>query len=264
MKDYYAILGLDSDASAESIKMAYRRLARENHPDKIGSLDAEMQKQASVRMADLNEAYAVLSDRRQRRDYDAQYIIHIAPPPEPAEGEEPAAAQPVAPVVRTRAKPGADVLSSGVRQFGQQVRKELQNLKAFTWKEQPFEGFDWAMTSSFFLEQYWVTLRGFPTADRAAADKYTNYANLAIEKYKSWFRSNFFLFLLPFQRISDAEGVVTRCQRFAQAAGESAFPRSQVAVVLFDAARGQSRLCGARIQDKRFVQLLQTLRLSKT
>jgi DnaJ-class molecular chaperone with C-terminal Zn finger domain len=60
-KDYYAILGVPRDASAEDIKRAYRRLARKYHPDVNG--DAE----AHDRFQEINAAYEVLSDRRSAR-----------------------------------------------------------------------------------------------------------------------------------------------------------------------------------------------------
>ncbi len=72
MEDYYSILGLDPGASHESIKLAYRRLAREHHPDrKINSTESEKE-YFSAHMAQLNGAYAVLSDAKLRREYDVQ------------------------------------------------------------------------------------------------------------------------------------------------------------------------------------------------
>ena len=64
-KDYYAILGLGRGASEEEIKRAYRRLAREHHPDANGG-DPE----AEARFKEIAEAYAVLSDPEKRARYD--------------------------------------------------------------------------------------------------------------------------------------------------------------------------------------------------
>ena len=64
MTDHYETLGVARDASPEDIKKAYRRLARELHPDVNPSSDAE------ERFKDVTHAYDVLSDPQQRRQYD--------------------------------------------------------------------------------------------------------------------------------------------------------------------------------------------------
>lgn len=63
-KDYYAILGVPRDATAEDIKKAFRKLARKYHPDVSKEKDAEN------RMKEVNEAHAVLSDPEKRAAYD--------------------------------------------------------------------------------------------------------------------------------------------------------------------------------------------------
>ncbi len=65
-KDFYATLGVSPDADATAIKKAYRKLARTHHPDsKPGDTAAE------TRFKEIGEAYAVLSDAEQRKQYDA-------------------------------------------------------------------------------------------------------------------------------------------------------------------------------------------------
>ncbi|MFN3751782.1 MAG: DnaJ C-terminal domain-containing protein [Thiobacillus sp.] len=63
-RDYYEVLGVPRDATAEDIKKAFRKLARKYHPDVSKEKDAE------ARMKDVNEAYAVLSDPEKRAAYD--------------------------------------------------------------------------------------------------------------------------------------------------------------------------------------------------
>lgn len=63
-KDYYQVLGVPRDASADQIKQAYRRLARKYHPDVSKEPDA------AKRMSEINEANAVLSDSERRAAYD--------------------------------------------------------------------------------------------------------------------------------------------------------------------------------------------------
>jgi molecular chaperone DnaJ len=65
-KDFYKILGVSKDVSDADLKKAYRKLAKENHPD-LHPGDAK----AEARFKDISEAYDVLSDPEQRREYDA-------------------------------------------------------------------------------------------------------------------------------------------------------------------------------------------------
>ncbi len=63
-KDYYSVLSLDRSASEDDIKQAYRKLARKYHPDVSKEPDAEQ------RFKDVNEAYEVLKDPKNRGLYD--------------------------------------------------------------------------------------------------------------------------------------------------------------------------------------------------
>jgi molecular chaperone DnaJ len=63
-KDFYALLGVAKSASADEIKKAYRKLALQYHPDRNPGKDAE------DKFKDIGEAYAVLSDKDKRAEYD--------------------------------------------------------------------------------------------------------------------------------------------------------------------------------------------------
>ena len=63
-KDFYAILGVEKNASEDDIKKAYRRMALRFHPDKNKEPDAE------EKFKEIAEAYEILSDKKKRDLYD--------------------------------------------------------------------------------------------------------------------------------------------------------------------------------------------------
>ncbi|MEP6609494.1 MAG: DnaJ C-terminal domain-containing protein [Burkholderiaceae bacterium] len=80
-RDYYSVLGVPRDATAENIKRAKRKLARKYHPDVSKEPDADR------RMREINEAYEVLGDTEKRTAYDRlgqRYHAgqEFTPPPE--------------------------------------------------------------------------------------------------------------------------------------------------------------------------------------
>ncbi len=64
-KDYYAILGVDKNASADDIKKAYRTLVKKYHPDLHPN-----DKEAAEKFKEINEANEILSDEKKRKQYD--------------------------------------------------------------------------------------------------------------------------------------------------------------------------------------------------
>ena len=63
LPDYYKILQVSRDATQEEIKQQYRILAKRTHPDRVGTTGKDA-------MAEINEAYEVLSDKETRTKYD--------------------------------------------------------------------------------------------------------------------------------------------------------------------------------------------------
>jgi DnaJ-class molecular chaperone len=64
MKDHYAVLGIEADASLAEVKSAYRKSAARFHPDKNSAPDAP------AKFREVQEAYELLSDATKRQAYD--------------------------------------------------------------------------------------------------------------------------------------------------------------------------------------------------
>jgi curved DNA-binding protein len=69
-KDYYKVLGVDRGTDQKTISAAYRKLARQHHPDVNKAAGAE------DRFKEINEAYQVLGDREKRARYDQMYEVY--------------------------------------------------------------------------------------------------------------------------------------------------------------------------------------------
>src|SRR5215813_8231766 len=85
MKDLYKTLGVPEGADEAAIKKAYRKLAKEYHPDVTGN-----DKKKTERFKEINEAYAVLGDSKKRAEYDRLKHAPVRPDGMP-EGFDPEA-----------------------------------------------------------------------------------------------------------------------------------------------------------------------------
>lgn len=77
--DYYEILGVNRDASDADIKSAFRKLAKQYHPDLHPN-----DKEAEKKFKDINEAYEVLSDEKKRASMTSLAMRPLIRPPHPA------------------------------------------------------------------------------------------------------------------------------------------------------------------------------------
>lgn len=69
-KSYYEILGVDTNATDDEIKKAYRKLALKYHPDRLVNKSEDEKKEAEAKFKEISEAYDVLSNPEKRRKYD--------------------------------------------------------------------------------------------------------------------------------------------------------------------------------------------------
>ncbi|MCK4251935.1 J domain-containing protein, partial [candidate division WOR-3 bacterium] len=65
-KDYYEILGASRNASQEEIKRAYRKKAKQHHPD----MNPENKKESEEKFKEISEAYEILMDPKKKQLYD--------------------------------------------------------------------------------------------------------------------------------------------------------------------------------------------------
>jgi DnaJ-class molecular chaperone len=70
IKDYYKLLQINSSATKEEIKLAYRKLAHKYHPDKTANDRFEN------KFKEINDAYRILADESKRKNYDQQFHYH--------------------------------------------------------------------------------------------------------------------------------------------------------------------------------------------
>ena len=261
MEGYYSILGLDPGASHESIKLAYRRLARENHPDrKIDSTESE-KKYFSAHMAQLNEAYAVLSDAKLRREYDQNLKILSSL----HSGSTVSRATETVTKTVTKSKssehvaPRNDVDSTLAQEFSKQLRTNLlARDKGFSWEEKTLEGFDWGLEGASWSSHYCVAGRGFGVLNPASAKKFTNYAQVVIARCNRPVRKSHFLFLLPFQRLHEWDSVSAEFNRFFSTESHAKFSNIPVAIALLDARQCRTMRFG-QFREKRLEELLQSV-----
>jgi curved DNA-binding protein CbpA len=262
LNDYYAILGLDPGASQESIKVAFRRLAREHHPDRKMHATKTEKTSTSIDIVQLNEAYSVLSNAKRRREYDESLRIQGLLAPKDAKTVAPTAETKTGVIhstgSRTRPRQRYEGDSTVVSEFSKHLRSTfLADRKTFSWKENNLEGFTWGLEASFWSSHYCMGLRGFPTVDLASTKKFINYSEIAIARDRRYVRKSYFLFLLAFQQLTEWELVSAECKRFVGEGSKARLSSASTGILLLDLQHGRTLRFDTQIREKRFKQLLQ-------
>ncbi len=89
LRDFYAVLGVDRDASDNEIRAAYIELVKASHPDRLGtSPNSSEWKAANQMLARYNEAFFVLGDPVRRKQYDSGHAPGAPPEEEPPPQEK--------------------------------------------------------------------------------------------------------------------------------------------------------------------------------
>lgn len=241
-KDYYATLGVDRDSSLDTIKLAYRRLARTSHPDLVSQDGSVAEDIASRRMAELNEAYAVLSQASQRDGHDRLLRVREGSLREaktrPRRGSKSGPVVGAATRAETpgRARAGV-VVDNVVGAYLGHVHQELVGTgSSGRFRPAELEGFDWTVRSKGILASDWIAVRGLQELTVDHVRRYQRHADKARREVKGLLRGNRMLFVLAFYRIEDPEEVLAACRRMGASLKRTSKIDTEAVLALSDVA----------------------------
>ncbi len=132
LKDYYYILGVNTDSSTQEIKKAFRQLATRYHPDH----NLENTREAEARFKEINEAYEILGDEQKRWQYD--HLRILSGNAQPGMGNDPYTyPDPVSlqEMLQKLAEMGIIFKGMGYRSGGGCMRRQFWQCRRQQWRE---------------------------------------------------------------------------------------------------------------------------------
>ena len=253
-KDYYAILGVPPDAAPGEIKKAYRTLAQRYHPDRVSA-----ESESSIeRMVEINEAFAVVSDRKRRTAYDRERAAPIQPAPAPE--PDPLETQPFRTTVLTPRNLAAD--RSVIQDFLAKLKTAIAKEGApANLKEEPEKPWLWSFSGRTWVANYSVSLRVCPLLNPGVARESITQAEAVVHKRRSGWKSNFSLFILAFEALNEGETVLKILRTYCNLK-ENSTQRNLVNLIVLDLNQRRSVLCGKRTREENLDRILSALSIS--
>jgi len=249
-KDYYAVLGVSPESDSAAIKKAYRSLVQRYHPDRIRATDDVSN--ASERMIEINEAFAVLGDIKRRAELDrARAAAEKAPPVAVTDSgvqdwEMVTPSGKVRPAARS--EHSTSVEKSVAREFLEKVKAQLLQESAPKFKEEADPDWLWILLGKTWGANYWVGVRRVILLNPNAAKELTGQLQVFMDKRRSGWKSNFFVIIYAFEALQDANTVVKLFRTFANR-DEHSTPKNLVNIVVLDLNQRRSVLCGKKSGD---------------
>ena len=263
-KDYYAVLGVDPESTTSEIKKAYRALAHRYHPDRVVAGESTASS-TSERMVEINEAFAVLSDVRRRAKLDRERAAERTPPaaatqPAVEDWEIPVSPAKNAPVRGPRRSSAVD--QSVAQEFVGKVRAQLlAESSGLKLREENVPGWRWFLQGKSWGGHYAVGIRQLPALNGNVARGCVVELQSLVRKLRSSWKTNYFIFLLAFQSLSERDTVLKLLRAFC-AREETSSSKNWVNVIVLDLREHQSVLCGKRTGDGQHNAILRTLGVS--
>lgn len=258
-KDYYAILDVPPDASARLIKENHRLMVQRYHPD-LYKVPEEAEA-ATRRMAEINEAYAVLSDKKRRAEYDVRKKAAAVPSSAPTSTPKPkvdweATKTPSVPKAAA-SNPALD--EAVAEEFLESLRKLVSHRgSAMKLREENEKPWLWSFSGGTWSKSCWVSLARLPELNvNPLRTILTQCAHIVGKRGSGW-KDSFFVFVLATESISDGENTLKLCRSYCNEKENSTRGRL-VNIVILDLKRRRSIVCGKRPADSHQQALLDTL-----
>ncbi len=263
-KDHYAVLGVDPESTSTEIRKAYRALAHRYHPDRAVAGE-ETTTNASERMVEINQAFAVLSDVKRRAKLDRELAPEKNPPTAATQQavedwELPVAPAKDAPVRGPRRSSAVDqsVAQEFVGKVKAQLLSESSGLKL---REENVPGWRWFLQGKSWGASYSIGIRQLPALNANVARECVGELQSLVGKLRSSWKTNYFIFLLAFQSLSERDTVLKQLRAFCSRQ-ETSSSKNWVNVIVLDLRQHQSVLCGKRTGDGQHNAILRALGVS--
>lgn len=260
-KDYYSTLGVAPDASATEIKKAYRSLAQLYHPDRV---QAEQGAEgAAERMIEINEAFAVLSDKKKKAAYDHARTAKKIPTPAAA-----TTAPDWEPLVTTVTRTSSTVARH--RDLDQTVAKDflakikvliLQQGASAKLREEADRSWTWVMNGGTWTANYHLALRICPVLNPNVVKSILTEVQTVVSRRRSAWKNNALIFVLAFQSLTEGETVLKLCRAYCNQE-ENSSRRNLVNIVALDLNHRRSVLCGKKTADQTLTGIFSALAVS--
>jgi DnaJ-like protein len=248
-KNYYSVLGVAPESDSTQIKKAYRSLVQKYHPDRVRESDEVTH--ASEHMIEINEAFAVLSDAKRRAKFDreqSQAKEPVAAAEPPAENWD-AVISPFKQQAAAPSKRNADVDKSVAQDFLEKLKIQIiQEAEAAKFKEEGETGWEWSLAGKTWGTSYWVGVRAISLLQPNTARELLNQLQRTIDKKRSSWKNNIFIFIIAFDTLQEGETVLKLLRTFA-ARDANNTPKNLVNVIALDTNHRRSVLCGIRGSD---------------
>lgn len=290
IKDYYYLLGLPRGAPLSDIKLAYRRLAAQYHPDKVAGMSPDVQQEATAKMMELNEAIAIFTDPERRAEYDqaVELIPERKPkPPRPAKpathpGQAPApeaARQPArekaavpspapppqprvepppptpAPVPAASPEPNSPPRGMLAEEYVRKLKTVLKKLP-LKWYEANLRGWQWALAGGGWRRSILVAHRHLETLSLLSFRTLQAGLEALLQERQRALRPTVVVALVSYDRLMDAKPVQQQLQ--AVVADERGWLKNvRILVVLYDGQR--AALFGRPSEDPEVQRLVRVL-----